>query len=111
MTLRESLGVDVQRIHEQVDALLDREDGIVALFDGGRVVTYAQGFGVSASQLELLGVEVERALRSAVGRQPTNSATRRRNRERHQRFRRGDRVDGDSRSPADGVLRLVSEVV
>ena len=110
MTLRESLGVDVQRIYEQVDALLDKEDGIVALFDGGRVVTYAQGFGVSASQLELLGVEVERALRNAVG-QPANSITKRRNRERNQRCRRGDRVDGDRRSRADGVLRLASQVV
>jgi hypothetical protein len=108
MTLRESLGGDVQRIHEQVDALLDREDGILALFDGDRVVTYAQGFGVSASQLELLGVELERALRTAVGSPPTNSVTRRSNRERNQRFRRGDRIDGDSRSAVDGVLRLAS---
>ena len=54
MTLRESLGGDVQRIHELVDALLDKEDGILALFDGGRVVSYAQGFGASASQLEFL---------------------------------------------------------
>jgi hypothetical protein len=59
MTLRESLGGDVRRIHELVDALLDREDGILALFDGARVVSVAQGFGVSASQLELLGVELE----------------------------------------------------
>ena len=51
MTLRESLGGDVQRVHDLVDALLDREDGILALFDGGRVVSFAQGFGVSASQL------------------------------------------------------------
>ena len=109
MTLRESLGGDVQRIHELVDALLDKEDGILALFDGGRVVTYAQGFGVSASQLELLGVEVERALRSAVGRQLPNSVTRRRNHESNQRSRRADPVDGDSRSAVDSVLRLASE--
>ena len=110
MTLRESLGGDVQRIHELVDALLDREDGILALFDGGRVVSFAQGFGVSASQLELLSVELERALRNVVGAQPTNSAKRRRNRERNQGSRRGDRVDGDGRSPVDGVLRLASKV-
>ena len=41
MTLRESLGGDVRRIHELVDALLDREDGILALFDGARVVSFA----------------------------------------------------------------------
>ena len=110
MTLRESLGSDVQRIHELVDALLDREDDILALFDGGRVVSFAQGFGVSASQLELLSVELERALRSVVGRQPTNSASRRRNHERNQRCRRADRVDGDSRGTVDGVLRLAGKV-
>ena len=110
MTLRESLGGDVQRIHELVDALLDREDGILALFDGGRVVSFAQGFGVSASQLELLGVELERALRSVVGRPSTNGAQRRRNREGNQRSRPGDGVDRDGRGPADHVLRLASKV-
>ncbi len=30
MTLRESLGGDVQRIYEQVNALLDSEDGVMA---------------------------------------------------------------------------------
>ena len=110
MTLRESLGGDVQRIHELVDALLDKEDGILALFDGGRVVSFAQGFGVSASQLELLSVELERALRNVVGAQPTKSAERRRNRERNQGSRRVDRVDGGSRSPVDGVLRLANKV-
>jgi hypothetical protein len=39
MTLREYLGGDVQRVYEQVDALLDREDGLLMLFDGGRMVT------------------------------------------------------------------------
>jgi hypothetical protein len=110
MTLRESLGGDVQRIHEQVDALLDREDGILALFDGRRVVSYAQGFGASASQLEFLGVELEQTLRNAVGGQPTNRAKKRRNRESNQGTWRDDRVDGVSRSPVDGVLRLASKV-
>ena len=110
MTLRESLGGDVQRIHELVDSLLDREDGVLALFDGDRVVSFAHGFGVSASQLELLSVELERALRNVVGAPPTNSAKRRRNRERNQGRPRGNRVDGGSHSPADGVLRLASKV-
>ena len=110
MTLRESLGGDVQRIHELVDALLDREDGILALFDGGRVVSFAQGFGVSASQLELLSVELERALRNVVGRQPANGAKRRRNRDGNQGNRSGDRVDGVGCSSVDGVLRLASKV-
>ena len=110
MTLRESLGGDVQRIHDMVDALLDREDGILALFDGGRVVSFAQGFGVSASQLELLGIELERALRSVVGTQPASAAGRRRQRERNQGSLRPDRVDGDGRGAVDGVLRLASQV-
>ena len=31
MTLRQSLGDDVQRIHERVDALLDREHALLEL--------------------------------------------------------------------------------
>ena len=110
MTLRESLGGDVRRIHELVDALLDREDGILALFDGARVVSFAQGFGVSASQLELLTVEVERALRNVVGTQPTNGTRRRRKHEGNQGSFRSDRVDGHGRNPADAVLRLARKV-
>ena len=110
MTLRESLGGDVQRIHELVDALLDREDGILALFDGARVVSFAQGFGVSASQLELLSVELERALRNVVGTQPTSGPRRRKKHEGNQGTLRSVRVDGHGRSPADAVLRLASKV-
>ena len=110
MTLRESLGGDVQRIHELVDALLDKEDGILALFDGGRVVSYAQGFGVSASQLEFLTVELERALRNVVGAQPATGARKRRNRERHQGARRVDGGDGNCGGAVDGVLRLARQV-
>ena len=67
MTLRQSLGGDVRRVYEQVDALLDREDGLLVLFDGARMVTYTQGFGVSPCQLELLSVECERAVRNIGG--------------------------------------------
>jgi hypothetical protein len=110
MTLREALGGDVQRIHELVDALLDKEDGILALFDGGRVVSFAHGFGVSASQLELLGVELERAIRSVAGTPPANASTRRRNREGNLGSGDGDGGDGDHRRPVDGVLRLAGKV-
>jgi hypothetical protein len=109
MTLRQSLGGDVRRIHELVDALLDREDGILALFDGARVVSFAQGFGVSASQLEFLTVELERALRDVVGIPPARGTGRRKH-EGNQGSLRNDRVDGDGRSAADGVLRLASKV-
>jgi hypothetical protein len=110
MTLRESLGGDVRRIHELVDALLDREDGILALFDGARVVSFAHGFGVSASQLEFLSVELERAVRNVVGTPPASGTRRRRKHEGNQGSVRSDRVDRHGRSPADGVLRLASEV-
>lgn len=110
MTLRESLGGDVRRIHELVDALLDKEDAILALFDGGRVVSFAQGFGVSASQLELVSVELERAMRRAVGRQPISGAGRRRSDAGYPGCRRPDRVDGDGRGAADGVVRLARKV-
>ena|SRR5687767_5175055 len=110
MTLREAFGGDVQRIHDRVDALLDREDAVLVLYDGVRVVTYAEGFGVSASQLELLGVEVERALRKVVGRQPANSGVKRRNRERNQRTRHHDGVSGDGHDPFGRVLRMASKI-
>ena len=81
MTLRESLGPSASHVHEQVDALLDREDSLVVLFDGDRMVSYTHGFGVSADQLELLSVELERAVRDVVGRQPGTSTKGPRNRE------------------------------
>ena len=71
MTLRESLGADVRRIYEQVDALLDREDGLLVLFDGTRMLSYTHGFGISPCQLELMSVELERAIRSISGGQAT----------------------------------------
>jgi hypothetical protein len=70
MTRRESLRGDVERIYEQVDAVLDSEDGVLVLFDGSRTLSYTQGFGVSPCQLELLKVELERAVRNVVGQEP-----------------------------------------
>ena len=91
----------MQRVHELVDAVLDREDGILTLFDGGRVVSFAQGFGVSASQLELLGVELERALRNVAGIPPAHASRRRRDRESNQGSRDGDgEVDADQLAAA-----------
>jgi hypothetical protein len=110
MTLRESLGEDVERIHAQVDALLDKEDGVLVFFDGGRAVIYAEGFGVSASQLELLSVDLERVLRAAVGRGPTHRANKRRNRERNQRTQHHDGVRGDGRDAVGRVLRMASKI-
>lgn len=110
MTLRQSLGADVQRVYEQVEALLDSEDGIVALFDGRRVVTYATGFGVSASQLELLGMALERALREGLGRPPAKPASRRRNREHNQGSRTDAHVNGNGYGTVRRVLQLASKI-
>jgi hypothetical protein len=81
MTLRESLGPDVTRVYEQVDAVLNSEDGIVMLFDGDRMVSYTQGFGVSPCQLELLSVHLDRSVRNVVGGQSTSRRRQRRHRE------------------------------
>ena len=110
MTLRESFGGDVERIHEQVDALLDRQDGVLILFDGDRVVTYGEGFGISASQLEFLSVELERALRNGVGQRATQHANKRRNRERNQGVRDSDRIGRDRHDPVGHVLQLASKI-
>jgi hypothetical protein len=67
--LRQLLGQDARRVHEQVDALLDSDDAIIVLFDGQRVVNYAAGFALSGSQLELLAVDIERLARGATGAQ------------------------------------------
>ena len=63
MTLRGVFGGDVQHIQEPIDDLLDREDGLIVLFDGSRMVSYSQGFGMSPCQLDLLTVETKRAIR------------------------------------------------
>jgi hypothetical protein len=57
MSLRRMLGADADRVHEQVDALLDSADGVIVLVDRSRAISYAHGFGVSPCQLELLMVE------------------------------------------------------
>ena len=110
MTLRQSLGGDVEQIYKQIDALLDREDAVVALFDGNRVITYANGFEVSASQLELLGVELERALRSAVGHGRAKPARRRRSHAVHQGDRIDRGVDRDGDGAAGRLLRLARKI-
>ena len=62
MTLRQGLGADVQRIYEQIDALLDSEDAIVVLADRHRAIHYARGFGLAACHHELLAVQIEAAI-------------------------------------------------
>ncbi len=67
MSLRMRLGADVDRVHEQVDALLDSENALILLVDRSRVVSYADGLGISPCQLELLMVEIERTVRKVDG--------------------------------------------
>jgi hypothetical protein len=66
VTLREALGGDASRVHELVDRLLDREDSVIVLIDGRRVISYAGEFGLSPCQLELVTNDIERAV-SALG--------------------------------------------
>jgi hypothetical protein len=82
MTLRQSLGGDVRHIYEQIDALLDSEDALLVLVDGDRTVSYAQGFGVSPCQLELLSLDLERSVRGIVGGPSITYKRHRRNREK-----------------------------
>ncbi len=65
MTLRQAIGGDVRRLHDLLDDLLDQEDAVVLLCDRRRAVNHINGFGLSACQLELLAIEIERTLRTA----------------------------------------------
>lgn len=66
MTLRQALGGDARRVHELVDQLLDSEDSLIVLVDGRRAISYAEGFGLSPCQLELVSVEIEQAVRTVT---------------------------------------------
>jgi hypothetical protein len=67
MTLRHRLGGEVRGLFGHVNDLLDSKDALIVLFDGQRLVSFAHGFAASPSQLELLGIEIERSARSAAG--------------------------------------------
>ena len=82
MTLRKALGRDAHRVHELVDQLLDAKDAVIVLVDGRRALSYAEGFGLSACQLELLTIEMERAVRVVAGRGSTDGSEGRTRREK-----------------------------
>ena len=63
MTLRDTLGSDAERVHDQVNKLLDAEDGIIILIGPRQVTSYGNGFGLSSCQLELLSSQIEGAVR------------------------------------------------
>ena len=64
MTLRDALGVDARQVYERVDDVLNSEDGIILLVDRRHATSYLQGFALSGCQIELLSVELERAVRA-----------------------------------------------
>jgi hypothetical protein len=78
MSLRTQLGGETNRVHELVDELLDGEDTLLVLIDGRRAISYAAGFGLSASQLELVAIEVERVVRAITGKAPIAERKKRR---------------------------------
>ena len=77
MSLRTMLGPDADRVRAHVDALLDSEDALIVLMDGSRAISFAHGFAASPSQLELVALQIERAVRSIAG--PPVDITRNRN--------------------------------
>jgi hypothetical protein len=62
VTLRHTLGTHANRVHEQLDAVLDCEDGIIILVSPRQATSYCLGFGLSGCQLELLTIQFERAI-------------------------------------------------
>ena len=66
MTFKEALGDDTE-LRQRLDQLLASEDAVVILADRRGITTYAHGFGVSGCQLELLGHDVDAAIRLVGG--------------------------------------------
>jgi hypothetical protein len=112
MSLRDVLGTATDQVHERVDSLLDTEDALIMLIDGGRAISYAHGFGLSPSQLELLALEVERVVRRVAGpSKGSKNGTRNaagNNRDSRRGPTRGS-VDGEDRRPVGRLLRLARE--
>ena len=110
MSLREVLGTDADRIHAHVDGMLDKEDAMIVLVDDSRAISYAHGFGSSPDQLELLALEIERAVRSVVG-PPTNNKKDRNYGEERENGDESGRSAGLRRNPGrfgrEGVGRVV----
>ena len=112
MSLRDVLGTATDQVHERVDSLLDSEDAMIVLLDDARAISYAHGFGLSPSQLELLALEVERVVRRVAGpSKGSKNGTRNaagNNRDSRRGPTRGS-VDGEDRRPVGRLLRLARE--
>jgi hypothetical protein len=99
MSLRRVLGATIPRVHAQVESLLDSEDAMLILVGGKRAISYMHGFGLSPDQLELLSLEIERAVRR-VAAPPFKK--------REARIARANGHDARG-SPAGRVLRLAGK--
>jgi hypothetical protein len=97
MTLRQALGGDAQKLHELIDQFLDGENSLIVLFDGRRAISYGEGFGLSGCQLELVTIEMERALRAMAGTEPIK---------RRDRRTRLEQVGGPDDRAANGNRRI-----
>jgi hypothetical protein len=63
MTIRETLGDAAAAVQRRLDQVLDSEDAIIVLVDRRGATSFYKGFGASGCQLELLGCQLEAALR------------------------------------------------
>jgi hypothetical protein len=72
VTLRQTMGDAAHRIHDLVEELLDREDSLIVLIDGGRTISYGAGFGLSPCQQELASIDIERTVRELGAARTTN---------------------------------------
>jgi hypothetical protein len=80
MSLRQLLQDDVERLRQQLEDVLDAEDGFVIFVDRQRAISYAAGFALSGSQLEQVAADVERVIRSVAG--PARRVNRRKEHDR-----------------------------
>ena len=107
MPPRQLLQDDVELLHQQLDDLLDSDDGFIVLVDGGRTISYADGFGLSGSQLEQVAADVDRVIRSVAG--PVQRLNGRKERDRLVDTNRGPTVRRNRRDDARPVLQLAQK--
>jgi hypothetical protein len=79
MTFREALHGGDEEIRRRLEALMDSEDAVIVLAGHDGITSYAHGFGISGCQAEMLGQELESAIRLAggIGRRTADSCERR----------------------------------
>ncbi len=63
MTARQAIGGGADRVRRRLDEVLDSEDAVIVLVDRTGATSYYHGFAASGCQLELIGHELDAALR------------------------------------------------